>query len=68
VLLLIVWVVTGLVVLVVLGSVLFGVVSSLRRLGREVAAFRSELQPVLEQAQRSAARAAAVRERASEDD
>ena len=67
-LLLIVWIVAGLVVLVVLGSVLFGVVSSLRRLGREVAAFQSEVQPVLEQAQRSAARAEAVRERQSEND
>ncbi len=67
-LLLIVWIVAGLVVLAVLGSVLFGVVSSLRRLGREVAAFQSEVQPVLEQAQRSAVRAAAVRERASDND
>jgi hypothetical protein len=62
VLLLIVWIVAGLVVLAVLGSVLFGVFSSMRRLGRELAAFEGELRPVLEQAQQSAARATAVRD------
>jgi hypothetical protein len=60
--LLIVWIVAGLVVLAVLGSVLFGVFGSLRRLGKEVAAFETEVRPVLERAQASAARAAAVRE------
>ena len=60
---LVVWVVAGLVVLLVLGSVLFGVLGSLRRLSGELTAFERELRPVVEQAQRTAARAAAVRER-----
>jgi hypothetical protein len=64
---LVVWIVAGLVVLAVLGSVLFGLAGSLRRLGREMTAFERELAPVLAQAQRTAARAAAVRERATND-
>jgi hypothetical protein len=62
VLLLIVWIVTGVVVLAVLGSVIFGVVASLRRLGREVHGFQQDLAPLLDQAQQTAARAAAVQE------
>ena len=60
---LVVWIVTGLVVLAVLGSVLFGVAGSLRRLGQELSALERELEPVRTQAQATAARAAAVRER-----
>jgi hypothetical protein len=60
--LLIVWIVAGVVVLAVLGSVLFGVVGSLRRLGREVHGFQQELAPLLAQAQQTATRAAAVQE------
>ena len=59
---LVVWIVTGLVVVAVLGSVLFGVVGGLRRLGRELEAFERELEPVRAQARATAARAAAVRE------
>ncbi len=58
---LVVWVVTALVVLVVLGSVLFGVLGALRRLGRELDAFDRELAPVRSQAQATAARAAELR-------
>ena len=60
---LVVWGVTGLVVLVVLGSVLFGVLGSLRRLGREAAALQRELEPVLAQGRQTAERAASVRGR-----
>ena len=63
--LLVVWIVAGLVVLLVLAGVLFGVFGSLRRLSTELTAFERELRPVTEQAQRTAARAAAVRERSS---
>ena len=58
---LVVWVVAALIALVVLGSVLFLVVGSLRRLGRELDAFDRELAPVRTQAQATAARAAALR-------
>ena len=67
-LLLIVWIVTGVVVLAVLGSVLFGVVGALRRLGREVEGFQRELAPVLDDVQRTAARATAVQEARAADD
>ena len=60
---LVVWGVTALVVLVVLGSVVFGVAGSSRRLGREAAALQQELEPVLGAAQQTAALAAARRER-----
>jgi hypothetical protein len=60
--LLIVWIVAGVVVLAVLGSVLFGVVGSLRRLGREVHGFQRELAPLVAQAQEAATRATAVQE------
>ena len=59
---LVVWIVTGLVVVAVLGSVLFGVAGALRRLAGELSAFERELEPVRAQAQATAARAAAVRE------
>jgi hypothetical protein len=58
---LVVWVVTGLVVLAVLGSVLVGVAGSLKRLGRELAALEEELEPLRAQVSATAARAAAVR-------
>jgi hypothetical protein len=60
---LVVWVVAGLVVLAVLGSVLFGLAGSLRRLGGELAALEREVEPVRTQAQQTAARAAAVGQR-----
>ena len=62
-LLLVVWIVAALVVLVVLGSVLFGVAGSLRRLHGELAALEREVEPVRTQAQRTATRAAEVRQR-----
>ena len=57
---LVVWIVTGLIVLAVLGSVLFGVLGSLRRLGGELAALDRELEPLRTQARATAVRAAAV--------
>ncbi len=60
---LVVWIVAGLIALVVLAGVLVGVAGSMRRLSGELTAFERELRPVTEQAQRTAARAAAVRER-----
>ncbi len=57
---LVVWGVTALLALVVLGSVLFVVVGSLRRLGRELQAAEREVRPLLEQAQATGARAAAL--------
>lgn len=62
-LLLIVWIVVGVLALAVLGSVLFGVVGSLRRLGAEVEGLQRELAPLLAQAQLTAARAAEVQEK-----
>jgi Sec-independent protein translocase protein TatA len=62
---LVVWIVAGLIAIAVLAGVLFGVVGSLRRLSRELTAFERELRPLAEQAQQTAARAAAMRERAS---
>ena len=64
---LVVWIVAGLVVLAVLGSLLFGLAGSLRRLGGELAALEREVAPVRTQAQQTAARAAAGRERPAED-
>ena len=65
---LVVWIVALLVAVVVLGSVLFTVLGSLRRLGREVAAFDRELEPVRTQARATAARAATVGERPATGD
>jgi len=62
---LVVWIVAGLVVLAVLGSVLFGLAGSLRRLGGELSALEREVEPVRTQAQQTAARAAAVRDRSA---
>ena len=64
---LVVWIVAGLVVLAVLGSVLFGVAGSLRRLGGELSALEREVAPVRTQAEQTVARAAAVRERSAKD-
>ncbi len=59
-LLLVVWIAVGVVVLVVLGSVAYGVVGAMQRLGKEVAALDRDLRPVLAQMQEVAARAAEV--------
>jgi hypothetical protein len=64
---LVVWIVAGLVVLAVLGSVLFGLAGSLRRLRGEMSALEREVAPVRTQAQQTAARAAALRERSAND-
>jgi predicted Holliday junction resolvase-like endonuclease len=64
---LVVWIVAVLVVLTVLGSVLFGLAGSLRRLRGELSALEREVEPVRTQAQQTAARAAAVRERSSNE-
>jgi len=62
---LVVWIVAGLVVLAVLGSVLFGLAGSLGRLGGELAALEREVEPVRTQIQQTATSAAAVRGRTS---
>ena len=62
---LVVWIVAGLVVLVVLGSLLFGLAGSLRRLGGELAALDRVVEPVRTQIQQTATSAAAVRGRTS---
>jgi len=64
---LVVWIVAVLVVLAVLGSVLFGLAGSLRRLRGELSAPEREVEPVRTQARQTAARAAAVRERSSNE-
>jgi hypothetical protein len=64
---LVVWIVAGLVVLAVLGSVLFGLAGSLRRLGGELAALEREVEPVRTQVEKTAARAAVLRERSAND-
>ena len=64
---LVVWIVTALVVVAVLGSVLFGLAGSLRRLGGELSALEREVAPVRTQAQQTAARASAVRERSANE-
>ena len=56
-LLLIVWIAVGVVAVIVLASVGFGLLGSLKRLGREAAALDRELRPVLTQAQELSARA-----------
>ncbi|MGY1733650.1 hypothetical protein ACI798_19250 [Geodermatophilus sp. SYSU D01045] len=67
-LLLVVWIVAVVVSLVVLGAIAHGLLGAFRRLGRELAAAEQEARPVLEQAQATAARAAALAdERRSND-
>jgi hypothetical protein len=51
VLLLVVWIAVAVVVLVVLGSVGYGLVGAMQRLRREVAALDRDLRPVLAQVQ-----------------
>ena len=64
--LLIVWIAVVVLTLVVLGGVAYGVFGAFSRLGREVASFQREVQPVLAQVQ--AAAAAADARRATHDD
>jgi hypothetical protein len=62
VLLLVVWIAVAVVVLVVLGSIGYGLAGAMKRLGRELAALDRDLRPVLEQVQQTASRAAATRQ------
>ena len=60
-LLLVVWIAVGVLAVVVLGSLAYLTVGALQRLGREVAALDRDVRPVLDELQRSAARAAEAR-------
>lgn len=57
-LLLVVWLVVGVLAVLVLGGVAYGVLGAAARLRREVEAVDRDLRPVLEDVQRTAARAA----------
>jgi type II secretory pathway pseudopilin PulG len=57
VLLLVVWIVVGVLALVVLGALAYGVQGARTRLAREVTAFEREVRPLLTEAQAAAARA-----------
>ena len=59
--LLIVWISVGVLALVVLGAVAYGVFGALGRLGREIASFEREVRPVLAQVQATTAAAEARR-------
>jgi hypothetical protein len=61
VVLLIVWIAVAVVAVVVLGSIAYGLVGAMRRLGREIAALDRDLRPVLAQVQASAGLVAATR-------
>jgi type II secretory pathway pseudopilin PulG len=56
VLLLVVWIVVGVLALVVLGALAYGVQGARARLSREVTAFEREVRPLLTEAQATAAR------------
>ena len=60
-LLLVVWIAVGVLAVVVLGSLAYLTLGAFRRLGRETAALDRDVRPVLEQLQRTAARAAEAR-------
>ena len=55
-LLLVVWIVVGVLALVVLGALAYGVQGARTRLAREVTAFEREVRPLLTEAQATAAR------------
>ncbi|RBY87650.1 hypothetical protein [Blastococcus sp. TF02A-30] len=57
-LLLVVWIAVGVLAVLVLGGVVYGVLGAAARLRREVEAVDRDLRPVLEEAQRTAQRAA----------
>jgi type II secretory pathway pseudopilin PulG len=56
VLLLVVWIVVGVLAVVVLGALAYGVQGARTRLAREVTAFEREVRPLLTEAQAAAAR------------
>jgi heme exporter protein D len=60
VLLLVVWIAVVVLSLVVLGALVHGVFGALQRLGRELQAAERDVRPLLEQAQATGARAAAL--------
>lgn len=66
--LVIVWIAVVVLALVVLGGVAYGVFGAFTRLGREADSLEREVGPVLEQGRATAARAAATRERRSNED
>ena len=55
-LLLVVWIVVGVLAVVVLGALAYGVQGARTRLAREVTAFEREVRPLLTEAQAAAAR------------
>lgn len=57
---LVVWIAVPVLCLVVLGALAYGLLGAFQRLGRELAAAEQDVRPVLEQAQSTAARAAAL--------
>ncbi|NEM06926.1 hypothetical protein [Geodermatophilus normandii] len=57
---LVVWITAAVLSLVVLGVLAHGLLGAFQRLGRELEAAESEVRPFLEQAQATAARAAAL--------
>jgi hypothetical protein len=61
VLLLVVWIALAVVTLVVLGSIAYGLVAAMGRLGREVAALDRDLRPLLAQVQATTERLTATR-------
>jgi hypothetical protein len=65
--LLFVWIGVAVLALVVLGAVGYGVLGAFSRLGREVAAFDTEVRPVLEQVQAAQAAAGARGARSAGD-
>jgi len=60
VVLLVVWIAVAVVALVVLGSLVFGLLGALKRLGGELAALDAELRPVLAQVQATSERISAA--------
>ncbi|MGY1652489.1 hypothetical protein [Geodermatophilus sp. SYSU D01119] len=58
----VVWIAVVVLSLVVLGAILFGLLGARQRLVRELEAAERDVRPFLEQAQATAARAAAVAE------
>jgi hypothetical protein len=56
VVLLIVWIVVGVLALVVLGAIGYGVLAAAGRLGRELEAVERDVRPLIQQARATAAR------------
>jgi hypothetical protein len=67
VVLLTVWIVVVVLALVILGTIAYGLLGALGRLRREVEAVERDVRPLLEQAQATVDRAAAVGDRSAKD-